>query len=379
MRRALAGATLTVRRAAGTGTVYQKTYRLGGKLLKVRTYTLAYRVDGRTVRETTKATSRQAAETILRTRLSALDRGELPTSPGATSWEDLAEMIRGDYLANARRSASRLEVSLAHLAQAFDGQRAASITTERLVNYAKRRLEEGAARATVNRELAALRRAFRLARAQGKVLIVPDVPMLKESNARQGFFERRDFGRLVRALPRDLRPCAITTYVTGWRMTSEILTRQWRHVDLRAGWLRLEPNETKSGEGRMFPLIPELRAALRWQRKATSTVERQLGRIVPWVYHHQGEPLFYQAKKGGLLPSKYLREAWLAACAAAGIDGRLRHDFRRTAARDLLRSGVPGPAVMKAVGWSSEAMMRRYAIVDEGMLREAGEKRARLR
>ena len=52
----------------------------------------------------------------------------------------------------------------------------------------------------------------------------------------------------------------------GWRVASEILTRQWKHVDFNAGFLRLEPGETKNGPGRMFPLIPELRAVLEAQR-----------------------------------------------------------------------------------------------------------------
>jgi len=49
-------------------------------------------------------------------------------------------------------------------------------------------------------------------------------------------------------------------YITGWRFKSEILTRQKRHVDLKAGWLRLDANETKNDEGRMV-LHPRAGAA----------------------------------------------------------------------------------------------------------------------
>src|SRR5208337_3450708 len=55
-----------------------------------------------------------------------------------------------------------------------------------------------------------------------------------------------------------IRPVLEVGYITGWRITSDILTRQKRHVDLEAGWLRLDPGESKNGEGRMFPLTPEL-------------------------------------------------------------------------------------------------------------------------
>jgi len=43
-------------------------------------------------------------------------------------------------------------------------------------------------------------------------------------------------------------------YVTGWRVDSEVLPLQWRHVDFGAGEIRLDPGTTKNGEGRMFPM-----------------------------------------------------------------------------------------------------------------------------
>jgi len=363
-----------MRRAPGTGCIFRPSFRTpSGELRRGRLWWIAYRVAGQLKREPAKTQSRQEAERLLRSRLAGLDRGELPATDRAT-WEDLVSLIRSDYRANGRRSSARLEVSLRQLDRTFaPTDRAASITADRLAAYVARRLDEdGAARATVNRELSVVRRAFRLAHRAGRVLVVPHVAMLREDNARTGFFERHDFDRLRKALPEDVRTPALVAYLTGWRMTSELLTRQWHHVDLRAGWLRLEPGETKNGRGRQFPLFPELRAALRAQRKRTAVG-------CPWVFHHGGEPLFYRTEAGGLLPSAYLRDAWSAACTKAGLEGRIRHDFRRTAARDLLRSGVPVPTVMRAMGWESEAMLRRYAVVDEGALIEAGRKRAKLR
>lgn len=360
-----------MRRAPGTGGVYRPSYRAPtGELRRARLYWISYTIAGARKREPARTLSRQDAERLLRSRLALADRGEVPAT-ARTTWDDLAAMIRADYKANDRRSVSRLGVSLNHLDRAFAGQRAESITSERITSYAALRREEGARPASINRELAALKRAFRLAHRSGRVAAIPYVAMLEERNTRTGFFERRDFERLRRALPPDLRVLALVAYVTGWRLTSELLTRQWQHVDLERGWLRLEPGETKNGRGRMFPLIPELRAGLRAQRRSTA-------RLVPWVFHHDGAPLFYRTFSG-LLPSAYLRESWAAACAAAGLDGRIRHDFRRTAARDMLRAGNSVPLVMRAMGWESEAMLRRYAIVHESDLIEAGRKRAKLR
>lgn len=369
-----------MRRPPGTGSIYKPTFRgVSGEVRSSRLYWIAYRVGGQLVREPAKTANRADAEAILRQRLAGLDRGEAPAVARVT-WDDLANMIRTDYRLNGRRSTRRLEISLRHIAQTFGGDRASTITTDRLTGYAQRRLDEdGAARATVNRELAAMKRAFRLGHRNGFLPIVPFVPMMKESNARTGFFERADFDRLVKHLPADLRTLVLTAYITGWRVPSEILTRDWYHVDFRAGWLRLEPGETKSGEGRMFPLTPELRRALRAQQRLTHALERRIQRSIPRVFHHEGDPLVYPAKTGGWLVSPYLRRSWVEACRAAGLPGRILHDFRRTATRDLLRAGVSEHVVMAALGWKTHAMLLRYAIVAGSDLLDAAKKRAKLR
>ena len=80
------------------------------------------------------------------------------------------------------------------------------------------------------------------------------------------------------------------------------------------------------------------------------------------VFHRDGERI------------RGFRGAWESACKAAGCPGRIPHDFRRTAVRNLERAGVPRSAAMGMVGHKTEAIYRRYAIVDAGMLREAAAK-----
>lgn len=81
-------------------------------------------------------------------------------------------------------------------------------------------------------------------------------------------------------------------YLTGGRTKSEIVTRQWKHVDPKdGGWLRLEPGEGKNKKGRMFPLFPQLRAVLDRQRAYTNAVTVKSGRIIPWVFHRDGKPI----------------------------------------------------------------------------------------
>ncbi|PYR15878.1 MAG: hypothetical protein DMF94_30355 [Acidobacteria bacterium] len=54
------------------------------------------------------------------------------------------------------------------------------------------------------------------------------------------------------------------------------------------------------------------------------------------------------------------------------------HDFRRTAVRNFERAGVPRSAAMAMVGHKTDAVYRRYAIVDEGMLKDGALKLAQL-
>jgi integrase len=149
----------------------------------------------------------------------------------------------------------------------------------------------------------------------------------------------------------------------------------WAQVDFEAGIVRLEPNSTKTDQGRTFPfgVLPELTTLLRQQREHTSGIERRLGQVIPYVFHRNGKPI------------RSYYDAWRAACRRAAVEkrvgletvirprllGRTPHDFRRTATRNLIRAGVPQHIVMKLCGWKTDAMFRRYAIVDERDLRDA--------
>jgi len=284
---------------------------------------------------------------LLRDRLGATAQGR-PIGPDVnrTRFQELAQILVDDYRANGRRSLERIEGAIKHLGGFFGDYLAVDITSDRLTRYLKWRLEEGAAAATINRELAALRRAFRLAARVGKVALRPEITLLREDNRRKGFFEFDQYSALLQHIPDYLKPVIQTAYVTGWRIRSEILTRQKHHVDLDAGWIRLEPGEGKSGEGRNFPLIPGLREVLEAQIEHTRELERGTGQIIPWLFHKDGKPI------------GSFRKAWSTACKRAGLAGRIPHDFRRTAVRNLERAGVPRSAAMAMVGHRTESIYR---------------------
>jgi Phage integrase family len=113
-------------------------------------------------------------------------------------------------------------------------------------------------------------------------------------------------------------------------------------------------------------MTPELRATLEAQRAVVEAKQKKTGSVIPWVFH--------RTKRGRQL--KGFRKAWCQACLDAGVPGRILHDFRRTAVRNLERAGVPRSVATKMVGHKTESVYRRYAIVDESMLPEAAVKLA---
>ena len=208
------------------------------------------------------------------------------------------------------------------------------------------------ANASVNYELAMLKRMFTLSR---KLLPVhPHFPRLHLNNVRTGFFEESEFQAFLANIEEDLQPVMELAYITGWRIRSEILPLRWGlNVDLEAGEVRLEPGTTKNNEGRVFPIsaLPKLAELLMRQKRRTEAIEKSTSRIIPWVFHRQGNKI------------KDFRGAWDKAIKAAGIPRKIPHDFRRTAVRNLERAGVPRAVAMKLVGHKTESIFRRYAIV----------------
>ena len=82
---------------------------------------------------------------------------------------------------------------------------------------------------------------LRLAHENNKLLRLPVIRKLKESAPRQGFFEREQYEAVRRHLQPDYQVAVAIAHTYGWRMQSEVLTLEWRQIDLEAGTIRLDP------------------------------------------------------------------------------------------------------------------------------------------
>lgn len=317
---------------------------------------------------TSGSTVRNVAAAMLREQVAHRDRGlPVPPDPRRVSVDMILEALLAEYRTNGRRSIDRADLSCRHLKRFFGGRSAVTVRGVDVVGYADLRLQEKTAVATVNRELAALRRAFRLAIRQGLLVTMPPITTLREDNVRTGFFEADQFEAVCRRLRDTEVDIARFCYHTGWRTKSEVFPLTWAQVDWTGGLVRLEPGTTKNREGRAFPITPALRAILERRLDYTRRCERAQGRIIPCVFHRKG------------LQVKSMAKSWRTACKEAGAPGRLLHDLRRTAVRNLERAGVSRSVAMKMTGHKTESVYRRYAIVSEGDLREAGAKLAAIR
>lgn len=342
-----------------------------------RIYWVRYYRNGRRFEESARSDKRDVARDLLKVREGDIAKG-VPVSSRTSRYrfDEAGADLLNDYRANRKKTLGDVERRIEkHLKPYFGGWRMVSISTADVRTYITKRQQDtittgkGEHQRTrvysngeINRELTILKRMFSLAVQAGKLFAKPYIPMLKEDNVRKGFFEPEQFESVRAHLKPHLRGVAEFAYITGWRTRSEILPLEWRQVDFQAGEVRLDPGSTKNGEGRVFPFTVDLRTVLEDQKAIADRLKRQ-GVITRYVF----------TKQNGTRVGSF-RKAWASACQRAGCPGRVLHDFRRTAVRNLVRAGVPERVAMQLTGHKTRSVFERYNIVSPGDLKEAARK-----
>jgi len=375
----------------------EKRERGTGRLfLRGQTWWAQYYFHGQQVRVSTGEPDEKKARNFLRDRLAEV-RTNTHSDSRNLRYEDLRESYLGDYIANARKSLRRdgegkprLD-AVNRLDGFFSGFRASEIDAQLIRRFALHEQERGLSNGSVNRSISALRRMFHLAAEDDRLRTVPHFPMLRESAPRDGFLETAEYGNLSLALPEYLRLPLALGYYTGMR-EGEVLALEWKQVDFLANVIRLRAGTTKNDEGRTVPVVPQLRTLLVEQRG-----KRQPG--CSYV-------CFRLDRRGHAVRIEGFRKAWQSACIKAGLgkmepavdpdtgetmyarprvdrprskpkmkmvyDGLIFHDLRRSAVRNLVRSGVPEKVAMQITGHKTRSVFDRYNIVSETDLANAG-------
>jgi integrase len=360
---------------------------MGSIYKRGKVYWIKYYRNGKPYRESTKSFKDADAKRLLKKREGEISGGKLPGIYfDRVRFDELAEDFLRDYRVNNKKTVKRAEQCVERLKESFGGEKIVDINTPLIEKYIEERMKwicknceeefdtqdkcpscgsdeikRMAQNATINRELAGLKRMFNLGarRTPPKVNRVPHVPMLKENNTRKGFFEHGDFLALRDSLPEYLKGFVTFGYKSGWRV-SEISNLTWNQVDRDQGIVRLEAGETKNDEAREVYLDDELKRVFQEQWE----LRKQRKVLTPHVFTNED----------GTDRVRDFRKSWATACKNAGMGKRLFHDFRRTAVRNMVRAGVPERVAMMVSGHKTRSVFERYNIVNDTDLRLAAQK-----
>jgi integrase len=192
------------------------------------------------------------------------------------------------------------------------------ITAREISDYADKRKGDGAAEGSINLELAALRRGFKIMVEKKMISEAPVIKLLTLDNARQGFIDGGDFGALLSEIRNDdVRDIVDFLYQSGWR-SNEARQLRWSWVDLKANMIVLPAEYSKSKKPRPLPIVGALMDIIERRLKA-----RRLD--CEFVFHRKGKPI------------RQFHKAFKAAASRVGQPGLLPHDMRRSAVRNFRR------------------------------------------
>jgi integrase len=369
---------MTTRRRKGMGSIYQRP--------DSAVFWMKYSKNGKPFRESTGTDDRNKAEKKLKVRLCEIMGGTF-VGPQAEriKVDELAEDFIREYRINGRKSIDDATPGWnRHHKPFFGGMKAIEVTSDHISKYVDERQKANASNATINREVAALKRMFRLGQRSTptKVTRMPYFQHLKENNVRKGFLEDGQYRALVEGSDLWFRALVECGRTFGWRV-SELVGMKVDQVDLMQRVIRLAPGTTKNNEGREVFMTDALHHLL------TACVEGK-----------RSQDAVFTRPNG--IPVRSFRDAWERACCKAGVGqftcvdckapslvagvcpnckgdrmkytGLIFHDLRRTAARNLRRAGISETVIMKIGGWRTRSVFERYAIVSRGDMVDAMQK-----
>jgi integrase len=283
------------------------------------------------------------------------------------TFEELKEWYLGLERVKALSSYWRIKISLNNFNSEFGNVLVRDIKLTQIENYQQRRLNQGMALATVDREVGEVKTMIYKAHNDGMVddriaMTLKRVKKLlrKNANARNNILPVDRFQKLLKHSPCHLIGILATAFYTGMRK-GEILGLTWDKIDLQNCFLRLEASDTKDNEPRLIPICDELYKILTRQPKALHH---------DFVFTYRGNPI-----------RTNFRRSLVTACRKAGIPygtkvqgGFTFHDLRHTFNTYMRKAGVAESVIMDITGHSTREMFDRYNTIDADDAKDAMER-----
>jgi integrase len=385
----------------------------GGKIYQVR----ARHLDGRritvTIGPATAFTVKQARDEA-RKHIADARKGIDPNETKRSLREEATRrrantfggFVEGEYyekhLTKCKRGDETLQRLRACFKEDFWDVPLQDISAAAVEGWIARRLAEGRAPGTVNRDVTCMKgvltKAFKWGRIsthplhrrvdyldedrdrEARVLTVAEEKRLMEAlDARQEKQRalrehanelRRKYSHPEYPSLRDvaytdaLKPMVELSLQTGLRQ-NEVYSLEWRDVDFEKRRLTVRGDVAKSGSTRYVPLNDEaVRILTTWRDQGERT-----GLTAPTGL------VFPSPRGGGKIDN--MKRSWAQALKAAKIEGFRWHDLRATAASRLVNSGANLLAVMRVLGHRSLETTKRYLRSDEELQVDAMNRLAR--
>lgn len=343
--------------------VFRKRKQLSnGTVKEYPHYWYKFTRDGKVVRRNTKQSNRRTAEELEATHRTRLARGEADLPVGKAPTLAAFNPVLTSRTGKARSSefyASRLKALLAFppLANA----RLSDIDEPLIEKYLASRREE-VSPATLNRELATLSKALRLARDKKLIHGLPKIRREPGEHHREFVLKPDDQGAYLGACPDPLRDVAALVLETALRL-GEALALTWADVVLepsdgkKFGWLHVRVGKTKSAE-RVVSLTAKAAEVLK-TRKVTSTVQ--------WIFPNEKQT-------GPALVNSVGHQHKRVRDRLVLNEGFVVHSLRHTALTRLGEAGVDVFTLKRIAGHSSVTTSERYVHPSDSAMEAAFER-----
>ena len=307
---------------------------------------MSFTYQGKQVRKSTRTADRRLADAILSKVKVQIVEGQYFERSAARShtFTELMDRYEAEHVLRKLRHRG-LKGYMKNLRAFFGDRTLADITPNLIAAYKNKRYSDGMAPATINRELANLKKAFNLAMREWEWCHqnpVTRVSMEKENNKRDRWLSEEEESRLLAVSASWLRDLVLFALHTGMRM-GEILELTWRAVDFSRRTVTVL--RSKNGERRTIPVNDTVLRVLKEKARVGCL----------------GSDLVFCSKSYTPMESGHLRRSFRLALKKAKIEEFHFHDLRHTFATRLVQAGIDLYKVQQLLGHKSPIMTQRYA------------------